>query len=200
LQLTKGDPLSALTTSFSVVLSEELANHYFGIENPIGKTIKIDKKDYEVTGVMGKMPSHFHLKFNYLMSLSSLNIAKERMEKWTWTQFYTYIKLKPGVSSGPLEDKFQAYVKKEIHPTLTRAGSSFLPFFQPLKSIHLQSSHFIYDNAIRGNETYVKALTIIAIFVLIIACFNFINLATARSFRRAKEIGVRKVVGADRNN
>src|SRR5204863_5450560 len=91
-----------------------------------------------------------------------------------------------------------SYVKKKIHPTLTD-GSSFLPFFQPLKNIHLQSSNFIYDNAIRGNDTYVRALTIIAVFVLLIACFNFINLATARSFRRAKEIGVRKVVGAERH-
>jgi putative ABC transport system permease protein len=73
-----------------------------------------------------------------------------------------------------------------------------LPFFQQLRDIHLQSADFVYDNAIRGNETYVKALTIIALFVLFIACFNFINLATARSFRRAKEIGVRKVIGADR--
>jgi putative ABC transport system permease protein len=89
-------------------------------------------------------------------------------------------------------------VKKEIFPTLTQVGSTFLPFFQPLKDIHLKSSDFIYDNAIRGNQTYVKALTIIALFVLVIACFNFINLATARSFRRAKEIGIRKVVGAER--
>jgi len=198
LQFIKGDPSNALTTHNSVVLTEELATRYFGKENPVGKTIRIDKQDYEVKGVLAKMPSHFHLNFNYLMSLSSANIARERMEKWTWTQFYTYIKLKPGANSSSLEEKFQAYVKKEIHPTLTRSGSSFLPFFQPLKSIHLQSSNFIYDNAIRGNETYVKALTIIAIFVLIIACFNFINLATARSFKRAKEIGVRKVVGADR--
>src|SRR5206468_12409041 len=64
--------------------------------------------------------------------------------------------------------------------------------------IHLKSSDFVYDNAVRGNETYVRALSIIALFVLVIACFNFVNLATARSFRRAKEIGVRKVVGADR--
>ena len=97
-----------------------------------------------------------------------------------------------------MQNKFQAHVKKEIYPTLKQAGSTFLPFFQPLKDIHLRSSDFVYDNAIRGNETYVKALTIIAIFVLVIACFNFINLATARSLRRAKEIGVRKVVGADR--
>jgi putative ABC transport system permease protein len=81
---------------------------------------------------------------------------------------------------------------------LEQAGVTFLPFFQPLKDIHLKSADFIYDKAIRGNETYVRGLTIIALFVLLIACFNFINLATARSFRRAKEIGVRKVVGADR--
>ena len=72
-------------------------------------------------------------------------------------------------------------------------------FFQPLQDIHLHSADFIYDNAIRGNAAYVKGLTIIALFVLVIACFNFINLATARSFRRAREIGVRKVVGAGRN-
>jgi putative ABC transport system permease protein len=89
-------------------------------------------------------------------------------------------------------------MKKEIFPTLTQTGSTFLPFFQPLKDIHLRSADFIYDNAVRGNQTYVKALTIIALFVLVIACFNFVNLATARSFRRAKEIGVRKVIGAER--
>src|SRR5438067_13223652 len=87
---------------------------------------------------------------------------------------------------------------KDICPTFTQIGSTLLPFLQPLTDIHLQSSDFVHDNAVRGNETYVKALSIIALFVLVIACFNFINLATARSFRRAKEIGVRKVVGADR--
>jgi putative ABC transport system permease protein len=120
------------------------------------------------------------------------------MQNWTWHQFYTYIKLKPGTNQHQLQNKFQAHIKKEVFPTFTQEGSTFLPFFQPLKDIHLKSSDFIYDNANRGNESYVKGLTIIALFVLIIACFNFINLATARSFRRAKEIGVRKVIGADR--
>src|SRR6187397_1929192 len=89
-------------------------------------------------------------------------------------------------------------MKKEIFATLTQAGSTFLPFFQPLKDIHLKSADFSYDIAIRGNQTSVNGLTIIASFVLVIACFNFINLATARSFRRVKEIGVRKVIGAER--
>ena len=198
LKFIKGDPATALAEPATIVISEKLANRYFGDEDPIGKVIKIDKGDMAVKGVFAKLPDHFHLDFNYLMSLPSAGLPQERMEAWTWNQFYTYVKLKPGSNVEQLQQKFQAHVKKEIHPTLTQSGSTFLPFFQQLKDIHLQSSDFIYDNAIRGNETSVNALTIIALFVLAIACFNFINLATARSFRRAKEIGVRKVVGAER--
>ncbi|HVF96874.1 MAG TPA: ABC transporter permease, partial [Flavisolibacter sp.] len=194
----KGDAATALTAPSTIVLSEDLAARYFGNEDPVGKTVSIDKDTFEVKGVMAALPHHFHLDFNYLMSLPSAGISQERMEKWTWHQFYTYVKLKPGADVRQVQDKFQAHVKKEIFPTLTQAGSTFLPFFQPLKDIHLKSADFTYDNAIRGNESYVKGLTIIALFVLVIACFNFINLATARSFRRAREIGVRKVAGADR--
>jgi len=198
LKLRSGDPGKVLNAPNTIVISEELAAKYFGNDNPVGKTIKIDKDDMAVTGVFEKLPVHFHLDFHYLMSLPSAGISRERMEIWTWNQFYTYVRLKPGTDVHPLQNKFQAYVKKEIHPTLQMANSTFLPFFQPLSDIHLRSSNFVYDKAIRGNETYVRALTIIAVFVLIIACFNFINLSTARSLRRAKEIGVRKVAGADR--
>jgi putative ABC transport system permease protein len=198
LKFIGGDPATALSSPSTVVISEELAKKYFGNENPVGKTIQIDKGNYKVTGVLAKLPDHFHLNFHYLASFSSIGMPQERMDRWTWNQFYTYIKLKPGTNVLPLQNKFQAYVKKEVYPTLKQVGSTFLPFFQPLRDIHLRSSNFVYDNAIRGNETYVKALTIIAIFLLAIACFNFINLATARSLRRAKEIGVRKVIGADR--
>jgi putative ABC transport system permease protein len=193
-----GDINTALKDPNSVVISEHLAQHYFGNENPVGKTVLIDKQNMAVTGVFAALPSHFHLNFEYLMSLSSAGIAKERMEKWTWSQFYTYVKLQPGTNAEMVQNKFQSHIKKEIFPTLTTSGSTFLPFFQPLKDVHLKSADFVYDNAQRGNNTYVKALSIIALFVLVIACFNFINLATARSFRRAKEIGVRKVIGADR--
>ncbi|HLL43576.1 MAG TPA: ABC transporter permease, partial [Segetibacter sp.] len=192
-----GKPLTALTDPNAIVLSEDLATRYFGKEDPINKTIKIDKDDFVVKGVFVK-PSHFHFDINFLMALPAAHLPSARMERWTWHQFYTYVKLKPGADIEQLQQKFQAHVKKEIFPTLEQEGSTFLPFFQPLKDIHLKSADFIYDNADRGNETHVRALTIIAIFVLVIACFNFVNLATARSFRRAKEIGVRKVIGADR--
>jgi putative ABC transport system permease protein len=198
LAFEKGDPATALTMPSSMVITSELAKRYFGKEDPIGKTIKIDKQDFIVTGILDPLPGHFHLDFHYLMSLSSAGIAAERMQSWDWSQFYTYAKLKRGTNVQRLQDKFQAYVKKEITPRQQQSGITIIPYFQPLHNIHLQSADFVYDNAIRGNETYVKGLSIIALFVLIIACFNFINLATARSFRRAKEIGIRKVIGADR--
>src|SRR6476661_106349 len=198
LAFEKGDPATALTMPSSMVITSELAKRYFGKEDPIGKTIKIDKQDFKVTGVLDPLPGHFHLDFHYLMSLSSAGIAAERMQSWDWSQFYTYARLKAGSNVQRLQDKFQAYVKKEIIPRQQQTGTTIMPFFQQLKNIHLQSADFVYDNAVRGNETYVKGLSIIALFVLIIACFNFINLATARSFRRAKEIGIRKVIGADR--
>ena len=198
LKFISGDQATALSAPSTIVISEALARKYFGNDDPTGKTMRIDKDDVVVKGVFSKLPDHFHLHFNYLMSLPTAGLPKERMDAWTWNQFYTYVKLKPGSNVEQLQQKFQSHVRKEIHPTLTQAGSTFLPFFQQLKDIHLKSSDFIYDNATRGNETSVKALITIALFVLAIACFNFINLATARSFRRAKEIGVRKVIGAER--
>jgi putative ABC transport system permease protein len=198
LGFVKGDPLNALNTPNSIVISEALAKKYFGREDPIGKSIRMNKEPYTIKGVLAKLPEHFHLQFEYLMPLSAIGLPRERMERWTWHQFYSYIKLKPGANAKLLQEKFQAHVKKEIFPTLTQQGSTFLPMFQPLHDVHLKSADFIYDNAIRGNEKYVNALTIIAVFILVIACFNFINLATARSFRRAREIGVRKVIGARR--
>jgi putative ABC transport system permease protein len=196
IKFLRGDMNTALNHPSSIIISEDLAKRYFGNDDPIGKTVKIDKGDMTVKGVFAELPSKFHLSFNYLMPMSAAGFPKERMEKWTWHQFYTYVKVKPGTNAQLLQDKFQAQAKK--YATIEDAGSNVVPFFQSLKDIHLKSSDFVYDVAIRGNDTYVKALSIIAFFVLVIACFNFVNLSTARSFRRAKEIGVRKVIGADR--
>lgn len=198
LKLIKGEYKNVLDQPDAVILTEELARKFFGIQDPVGKIIKIDKSDFIVKGVLARIPEHFHLDINYLASYSSLRLPKERMESWVWQQFFTYIKVKPGTNIEQLQTKFQAAVKKEAEPVMKKTGFSYVPLLQQLKNIHLHSADFEYDIAKRGNKTYVKGLTIIALFVLIIACFNFINLATARSFRRAKEIGVRKVVGADR--
>ncbi|NEU08560.1 FtsX-like permease family protein [Flavihumibacter sp. R14] len=199
LKFLRGDPKTALEGATSVVISETLAKKYFPDADPIGKIIKIDKTDFAVKGVLAEIPEHFHLDLQYIIPMPAAGVEKERMERWTWNQFFTYVKVKPGTNVQLLQSKFQAAVKKEVHREFAADGSSYVPFFQPLKDIHLKSSEFIYDNAKRGNSVYVKGLSIIVLFVLIIACFNFINLATARSFRRAKEIGVRKVIGAHRS-
>jgi ABC-type antimicrobial peptide transport system, permease component len=198
LHFVKGEPTTALTTPNSIVITEALSKKYFGTQDPVGKTIKIDKEGYLVKGVLANVPEHFHLDFDFLISLPSLKLPKERMESWQWNQFFTYIKVKPGTNMDQLQKKFSRGVQIERAAIKDKSADTYEPFFQKLKNIHLQSADFRYDIAKRGNETYVKALSIIALFVLLIACFNFINLSTARSFRRAREIGVRKVVGADR--
>ena len=198
LKFIKGEPATALKEVNSIVITEDLAKKYFGTQDPVGKVIKIDKDNYTVKGVLAKLPEHFHLAFDFLISLPSMKLPQERMQSWQWNQFFTYIKVKPGTNMDQLQNKFSAAVQKERAAIKDKSDDIYQPFFQQLKNIHLQSADFRYDIAKRGNETYVKALSIIALFVLVIACFNFINLSTARSFRRAKEIGVRKVVGAGR--
>ncbi|MGE5317576.1 MAG: ABC transporter permease [Chloroflexota bacterium] len=196
LEMFEGNNSTALEEPNSVVISRIMADQYFGKGNPVGKILTIDKSNYQVTGVFKSLPDHFHLDFRYLMSLSSLQFPEARMKIWTWHQFYTYVKFKPGTDYKLVETKFRDYIKKEILPLDKNADSKFMPFLQPLIDIHLKSATFVYDNSIRGNETYVKALSLLAFFVLVIACFNFVNLATARSFKRAREIGIRKVIGA----
>lgn len=198
LQLVKGDPATAMHGSSSVVLTEEVATKYFGTIDPMGKTIRVNNSDFIVTGILARIPEHFHLEINYLMPFAATGIDAERMRSWQWQQFFTYVKVKPATNVQLLQHKIQDAVKKDVEPITRKTGFAYVPFLQPLKDIHLKSSEFVYDNAKRGNATYVRGLTIIAIFVLVIACFNFINLATARSLRRAKEIGVRKVAGAVR--
>ncbi|WP_018611151.1 ABC transporter permease [Segetibacter koreensis] len=187
----------ALDDPGSIVVSAEMAQRFFGNENPVGKQILMDKEPYLVKGVFVKDPK-FHLQFNYLVSLSAEHLPPERMQSWTWNQFYTYFKVKKRTNVKVLETKFRAEVKQKSAPFNRLANTADVPHFQALKDIHLYSANFVYDAAQRGNITYVRALTIIAIFILLIACFNFINLATAKSLQRAKEVGVRKTIGADK--
>jgi putative ABC transport system permease protein len=124
--------------------------------------------------------------------LAELDIPAKRMESWRWQQFFSYVKVKPGSNVAQLESKFQDYIKKEVHPKTQESGFTYLPFLQPLKDIHLKSADFVYDNAKRGNAAYVKGLTIIAVFVLIIACFNFINLAPQDHLEEQKKLAFEK--------
>ena len=197
LAIKYGTSVKALDGISSIVLSQEMAQRFFGNENPLGKQILMDKVPYQVKAVFEKNPK-FHLQFNYLVPLAAAQIPAERMQSWGWHQFYSYVKVRKGTNIAALQSKFQNDVKQKAKTLQNDAHSSDKPFLQSLKDIHLYSSDFKFDAAERGNITYVNALTIIAIFILLIACFNFINLATAKSLQRAKEVGVRKSIGAGR--
>jgi len=192
-----GTPLKALNEPASIVISENMANVFYGNPNPVGKQLLMDKTPFTIKGVFVKNPK-FHMQFDYLVPLAAAHIPPERMQSWQWQQFYNYVKLKKGTNVPLLQSKFRADVNQKSASFMKEMQSSNKPLFQPLQKIHLYSANFKYDLAQRGNITYVRALTIIAIFILLIACFNFINLATAKSLQRAKEVGVRKTIGADR--
>ncbi len=180
----------------AVVLSEELAERYFGNIDPVGKEITIDKKIHRIQAVLKNTNEKFHLNIDFILSMPYEYL---RMNSWQWQQFYTYVKLRPGASSAVLQDQFTQYVRQKVHPITQPLGFTYLPVLQPLRQIHLYSANFKFDMANRGNASYVKALTITGLFILLIACFNFINLSTAGALKRAKEVGVRKSAGANRN-
>ena len=194
LQFAFGTSKGSLINPSSIVISEELAKKYYGNEDPVGKEIILGKEPFQVSGVF-KKNSKFHLSINYILPLAAAEISDDQMQNWGWYGFHNYVKLKEGADVEALQDKFEKFSKPFINGEGT---TNFLPRFQPLHDIHLYSTDFKYDIAKRGNITFVNALTIIALFILIIACFNFINLATANSLKRAKEVGVRKTIGASR--
>ncbi len=177
----------------SIVISAAMAEKFFGKGNPVGKVLTLSKYVMHVQGVL-ENNEKFHLPLNFLMPLAAAGIPGNSMQSWQWYPFNTYVKLKNGTSAGQLQAKFQDFSK----PFLKGEGTANVPYFQPLGQIHLYSSDFKYDMSTRGNITYVKAFTIIGVFILVVACFNFVNLATSRSLKRAKEVGVKKSIGATR--
>lgn len=192
-----GTPANALDDPSSIVISGEMAERFFGDADPVGKQMLMDKQPLLVKGVFEKNPK-FHLQFNFLRPISCMGLPQARMQSWGWHQFFNYVKVKKGTNLQALQTKFQAEVKQKSAPSAANAQTTDVPLFQPLRDIHLYSSDFKFDMAQRGNITYVRALTIIAAFILLIACFNFVNLATAKSLQRGKEVGIRKAVGAGR--
>ncbi|HMH32936.1 MAG TPA: ABC transporter permease, partial [Puia sp.] len=197
LSLIYGHSTRALDDPASIVISQDMAERLFEKENPIGRQIVVNKEPLQVTAVF-QNNRRFHLQFNFLRPVAALHIPKERMESWQWQQFYNYVKVKKGTDGRLLESKFQNLINTRSKAFAREGDAHRKPFLQPLRAIHLYSAAFKFDMARRGNITYVNALIIIAGFILVIACFNFVNLATAKSLQRAKEVGVRKTIGAGR--
>jgi ABC-type antimicrobial peptide transport system permease subunit len=201
--LIKGDPRNALNAAFSVVITQDLAQKYFGDNDPMGRVIRAHNDfDLTVTGVMQNIPRNSHFIFDALVSFEILrhvheNYQKEIEEDWLDHDNYTYLLLREAFDHRNLENKFPALIEKHMGKTLKAIGGKVEYFLQPLTEIHLKSKLMIDTN--NGDIAYVYAFSIIAIFVLFIACINFINLSTARSASRAKEVGIRKAHGAHRS-
>ena len=201
LPLLHGDPGSALRDINSIVLGQAMAKKYFGDENPVGKSILVNNSERKITGVLGTIPTHFHLKFNFLVSFENMiaNVSTKRINSWTWQDSYNYIQFHPDTDIDRFATKLTAFVEKNAHPETKENGFYYYPHLQNLEDIYLHSPQFRNDIAVRGSYQYVVSLSIVAIFLLFVACINFVNLTTAKAIRRAKEVGIRKTAGAKRS-
>jgi len=195
-ELLKGDPVKALTKPHTAVLTESAARKYFDEENPLGQTLEMDGEPYEITGVMRDVPDNSHFRFDIVLSFStwSSENKENEMRAWFWNGFITYVLLREGASIEQLRAKMPAFIERNIE----KGGMYYeqLPL-QPLTSIYLETPRS-WENGKRGSVTNLYVLSAIALFTLLVACFNYVNLSTARATRRLKEVGLRKVLGAQR--
>ncbi|MXX03533.1 MAG: FtsX-like permease family protein [Gemmatimonadetes bacterium] len=195
--LIRGDSRTALEAPYAVVISEDTARKYFGEENPMGKTIVADNgfMMLTVTGVMENTPQNTHFQADFFISLTSA--SQEDLGYWSWINFYTYIVLPEGHSHAAIEERLPAFVTRHIGEGLRERGGSFELFLQPVTDIHLHSN-LEHETGANSDITYVYILSAIALFILSVACINFINLSIARFAGRTREVGLRKVFGAYR--
>ncbi len=192
----QGIPQEALIRPNSLVISQEMAHKYFGIANPLGEILEINQQDYEITGVVEDSPENTHMKYDLIASLETLRDWDE-MNNWYSTMFYTYLKLKLGVNVEEFSQQVSRLADKHVGERLESGGSTYHYFLQPLARIHLHS-HLRYETEPPGNPVYIYIFSFVGLFILLIACLNFMNLSTARAANRAKEVGLRKVIGAQK--
>lgn len=197
----KGKAAGALAEPNTAVITQTAAKKYFGDKDPLGKIISRNKKeDYKITAVVADLPANTHLKFDILLSFATfvkLN-GSDAETTWDWDGFFTYLLLKPGTNADHLEKKIAPFVADTRGAILKERNEGIVLKLQPLKDIHLYSN-YMHEAEVNGNGNAVYFLLVIAIFIIVIAWINYINLSTARSLGRAKEVGVRKVMGSYRS-
>ncbi|MDH5468231.1 MAG: ABC transporter permease, partial [Candidatus Aminicenantes bacterium] len=181
----KGNPETALSDRFSIVLTEQIAQKYFGDEDPIGKVLHVAlmQGDFTVTGVIENIPLNSHLRFDIIGRIEFL--GEDRLARWEEWSGPNYVLLRPDVSPTDFEVKISGIYKKNLDPDTT-----YVPELQSLTRVHL------YELGSPGQVKKVTMFSVIAVIILLMACINFMNLATAQSSKRALEVGMRKVIGA----
>ncbi|MBS1916744.1 MAG: ABC transporter permease [Bacteroidetes bacterium] len=205
-----GDRKKALAEPNTMVITKKVADKFFPNENPVGKTMILNddkNKIYKIGGVMQDFPKTSHIQFDYFLTMTDYALWNGEQTDWGSSNYYTYVMLKPGVNVGLFRNKLKQVLTKYYLPMAEKSGDrGFIEIVkkanlmaQPLKDIHLRSYN-LDDGLQKGDIRFVWLFGAIAIFILIIACINFINLSTAKSANRAKEVGLRKVVGSYRIN
>jgi putative ABC transport system permease protein len=210
--LLEGDPKSCLTKYHSVVLTESTARKYFGKESAIGKTLVFDQYNdpFVVTAILRDLPANTSLQFGMLMPVRDFPLIKKFTWSWVFCVMSTYVVLNEKVAADPeavqrLQAKFPGMVKKLAVNAFNRIGQPYEEFLrkggrwnfylQPLTAVHLHSTDIGNPLTNAGDIKYVYIFSCIALFVIVLACVNFMNLSTAQALRRARELGVRKVLG-----
>ncbi len=196
-EIMKGDKATALQNPNSVLLTERAAKRYFGNDDPMGKILQLEgRQDLIVTAVMPNPPNNAHFQFEFLVSFSTLRnfFNGQYPQNWYWNPCWTYVLLKEGVQPTEVEKYFPAFIQKYF-PEFIRAEARME--LQPLTDIHL-TSDLEFELEPNGSEENIYVFTIIGAFILFIASMNFMNLSTARSAKRAKEVGLRKTLGSQR--
>lgn len=197
--LLKGDPHTALKEPHTVVISERTAKKYFGKSDPIGQTLQFADGSLvaKVTGVMKNIPENSQIKAELLLSMSTVSteMAPDLDKDWGSYGGYAYLLLKPGTDAKALERKFPAFLEKRNGAAMKKAQMYPTLTLEPLRDVYLHSTR---DGQKKENISNVYVFAVVAVFILLIACFNFVNLTTARSADRAREVGIRKVAGAER--
>jgi putative ABC transport system permease protein len=194
--LVKGDPGTALARPRSLVVAESLARKYFGAADPMGKTLNVNGQDYGITAVAADPPGNAHLKYGLIASMATI-ANEDYMNNWHSTMFYTYLKLKPGVDAAAFSKLVSRLADKYVKARLDAWGTEYHYFLQPVRGLHL-AAPLRYEIEPPSNPVALTILSVVGLFTLLIAALNFMNLATARSANRAREVGLRKVVGAEK--
>jgi putative ABC transport system permease protein len=191
----KGDVDKAFSLPNTIVLTEKAAKKYFGSENPIGQSLILDGKNpASVVAVVKDVPSNSHFKFDMLVSIATIaKQSKDRLNQWGNFGNFTYILLPKGYDANKLQSRMKAFVNRHYTAADKKQGMDYSFFLEPLKDVYMVSKRGAPES---GNLYNVRIFSIIAVFILLIACINFINLTTARATERAKEVGIRKVIGA----
>lgn len=200
--IIEGNITNALTEPNNIILSKSASERYFGNVNPIGKRLSLNKEeDFQVVAVYENVPENSHLKPEFLVGFPSLTSWRgaDYLESWGHTGAFTYLTLDPEANPRDLEKQFIKFTETQIGEMLSYYKMVMYFNLQAIKDIHLKS-HLLQEQEVNGDEKSVKFLCIIGFFIILIAWVNYINLTTSRSMERAREVGVRKVVGAIRWN